>query len=444
MTAPDPAERPEPIAASEHGGALSCGDAGIARLGAAQLAAIAPRGDFTAEAWVRPTISTTLGDVVVHDSAHARYALQLDPLGSLQFRAGLPRSFMMVPYFEGFPAARWTIELALCPFRANRASTLLSYTLPGDSRPALAIFEERDRGLVVRIGDDELATRRYMDYCQWQHLALTWDAETGALAMFHDDRDRTVAAVLDPAISASLGEPVFHGHVARGHRVRDGGFLVLGMDQRRAGDIAAFAPETAFFGFMSRIRIWDHVRARRDLEADQGRWLRGDEPGLVACYRFSALAAARGESVNACANDRNIGQLGNAGAEPVIHDRHHFRAVLTVRDAAIATGPVLTAGRWARIAGGVRDGKLELDIDGRREPAAPLPSRLLARDVGRVFRIGPVPAGLIAGVRLRTGAHVLACYDQGVTSAGELLDSSGNGHHLALCEGMRYMPSHAP
>ncbi len=456
------------------GAALICGARGYADLCPTHLDDLLPPGALTVDARVRPTLATDRADIFTHDCATGRARLLLDPLGSLAFRGGLPRTWLMTPYFEGFPASAFTIELSICPFRGQRSSTLLSYSSGADSQssdrtPDLLIEERPASGIVVSIGRESVATGLYFDYCQWQHLAVSWSSESGELTIYRDDRDKTVATVLDPRIDIRMTAPAFRGTLARGHRLPADGSLVIGQRQQRRADIAAFDPMAAYVGYLAGARIWDHVRGLDAINADRDRWLTGTEPGLAAAYAFSHLAASCAEALNLCSDDRNIGQLGGVGADELLHDRRWFRVIAHAGGAGVASAPVIRADRWSAVTmtatrrrlprADETETRVGVFVDGEELTLRPLPARWWRWETERTCRIGPVAHGQLHDVRVwstrRSGDEIRrdrdarlrtpqpdlrACYIGELDDRGRVIDRSGHDRHLVMRDGLTLAP----
>jgi hypothetical protein len=418
---------------------LPLGPDGRASAPAAYLAALAPGPGLDVEAWVRPRDRAGWGDVVYHCSARGAYRLSLDPVGSVGFAPGLPRSCVMVPRMEGFPADALTVELIHCPFRAGNGSTLLSYAATGEAGWCdFAVHETGAEGIVVTVAGHAVATGIHHDYAQWQRLAITWRSDTGELVLYRDDRDATIAAAMAGAPAPPLGPPRFRANVARGQRLADGGSLVIGQAQARRADPASFPPERAYAGSVREARLWRGALGAEALEALGGAVLRGDESCLVADWRFTQLALECGEALNACGTERNLALLSGPMLRAGVRDVRAYRLVGAAGGQAVASRTWLPALRWSRVA--LRhDGSAppELWVDDEPADAAALDPLRAPRAEAQGFHVGPLEHAHVAEVRVtprRASGHATtsAHYPGTLTANGLLEDISGNGLHLPL------------
>lgn len=426
---------------------LGLGPGGRASAPAAYLRALAPGAALTVEAWVRPRDRAGWGDLVYHASARGAYRLSLDPVGSVRFAPGLPRSAVMVPRMEGFPADALTVEIIHCPFRAGNGATLLSYAATARTGwRDFAVHETGAEGIVVTVNGHAVPTGIHHDYAQWQRLAITWRGDTGELVVYRDDRDATIAAAMAGAPAPPLGPPRFSAIVARGERLADGGSLVIGQAQARAADPASFPAERAYAGSVREARLWNAALGAGALQAPGGAGLRGDEPGLVAGWRFSQLALECGEALNACGTERNLALLSGPMLRADVCDVRGYRVVGAAGGRAVATRDWIPALRWSHLALRHTAGAApELWIDGERADDAPLDPLRAPKAEAQGFHVGPLEHAQVADVRVlrgADGASPAAHYPGTLTADGLLEDAGGNGLHLPIHG--RVVPRGAP
>ena len=76
--------------------------------------------------------------------------------------------------------------------------------------------------------------------------------------------------------------------------------------------------QSPFVGFIDEVRIWNVARTATEIRADMNRQLIGDEPGLVAYWKFDELSLqGKDEIVHDATRNKNNGRLiGNAKLEP--------------------------------------------------------------------------------------------------------------------------------
>lgn len=119
---------------------------------------------------------------------------------------------------------------------------------------------------------------------RWYHLAFTFD----------DPSKNKVLYVDGNAVSSSVGtrsieytaDPIVLGHQAPDYHTN------------------------YFRGTMDEIRVWDHARSLGQIQADLGRKLAGNEPGLAALYR---LDEGQGTKILDATGNHNDGTLGDSG-----------------------------------------------------------------------------------------------------------------------------------
>jgi hypothetical protein len=127
----------------------------------------------------------------------------------------------------------------------------------GSANKTLHLGYRSDNLLLFGFGGNDLASpTAYVDQA-WHHLAFTYSSTTKARRIYRD-------GVL----------------VASGNAVANfsgGGRLSIG----------SVPPLPAFFkGALDEVRIWRTVRTAAEIETNYRRLLNGDEPGLVAYWRF--------------------------------------------------------------------------------------------------------------------------------------------------------------
>lgn len=448
---------------------ISTHPTGYARVPPSKLKAFALQSGLTIESWIRPVGGTNGVDIFVHASSRSRYQLSLDAIGSLLFDGCKPRKWMMVQEFADFPATELTLEFLVCPFRGNSQSTLVSY-VTGHSEVTcdFAVIEYAHDGLTVVINDQRLASGVHLDYAQWQRIAVTWNSQTGQIAIYKDDGPKVIVAEgRERSAIVPFGLPVFIGTLAPGARLAAGGCLVVGQAQTRPGDILGFAMQAAYVGGMGEVRLWRQVLDQTILNAVKGLWLSGNEPGLVGCWSFTGLGLSAGEYTNICASGNN-GVLGGFAAHLGVKDIIGYRILGVNGRLACLSQAVIPAGKWchlAMVAPEARPNSCEpqLFIDGQQVATRPVPSEYLPLPEVGQGGIGPCGESALDAVRLwhlpLTAATLqqnyrhrypvettglLAFYDGTSLRDGYLKNRLGQDFDLRIEGSLKAMPSTSP
>lgn len=448
---------------------ISTHPSGYARVPPTKLKAFALQSGLTIESWIRPVGGTNGVDIFVHASSRSRYQLSLDEIGSLLFDGCKPRKWMMVQDFADFPTTELTVEFLVCPFRGNSQSTLVSY-VTGHSEVTcnFAVIEYAQDGLTVVINDQRLASGVHLDYAQWQRIAVTWNSQTGQLAIYKDDGPRVIVAEgRDRSEIVPFGPPVFIGTLAQGAQLVNGGCLVFGQSQTRSGDILGFSMQAAYVGGMGEVRLWRQALDQTALNAAKGYWLSGDEPGLVGCWRFTGLGLSTGECPNMCASG-NDGVLGGFPVHLGVKDVIGYRILGINGRLACLSQVVIPAGKWHHLAMVVPEAppnsrEPQLFIDGQPVATRPLASEYLslpevgqggigpcgesALDAVRLWHL-PLPAATLQqNYRHRYPAEttgLVAFYDGASLKDGHLKNRLGQDFELRIEGSLKAMPSTSP
>ncbi|KMY85549.1 hypothetical protein BUMB_03329c [Candidatus Paraburkholderia calva] len=388
-------------------------------------------------AWLRLSSRLSVADVVSYRSAWGAFGLHLDPIGSVAFAGGKPRPWVMVPRFSGFPERALTLEWLLCPARAHSRTTLVSY-LPGNGRAcALSVQNRGTEGLVLSINGRELNTGVYLDFHQWQYVAVTWRSSDGRACLY---KENGVAAIVAQAEGRTVGygAPVFTGTVAAGEQLSDGGCLVIGQECAVLGTLADLVPDAGLVGALRSVRLWSVAHELGDLNHYKRDWLVGDEPGLVACWYFTRRSLEMGECVNACSSTTNVGLLGGLTVA-ALRDVDSYQVLLNSAGQTMASRVLLLPRRWQHVAASCRGWAVgapfvdKLLIDGVQVPLEPLAPND-APPPAPHFRVGPLANSLMADLRICMLAEgeLLAHYTGELTPDGQLHDVSGNGFDLRV------------
>lgn len=361
--------------------------------------------------------------IVEQRTAHGRLALLLDPVGSVPFRGGKPRRWLATAPLDDWPPDRFVIECELCPQRGSSAPALLSYAPPG--APPLVVYEQRAGGVTIELGGHTVVSGVFLDYAQWQRLAIEWDRYARTLRLYKDDGAVRVEAEGAGEPPPPLGAPVFEHELAAGARVEPGGTLVLGQLQRRPGVIADFDLERGFRGAVAELRVW---REPPDFTLAASREPGEDSAVLFARWRFSALGIELGDALAAPGSPAAI--LGGFAAGD-LRDVHLLRLIATDGRRAGATAPVLELGREQRVELALEQTELAVAVDGRTLQCQPLAPGDAQLEDHRGLRVGALDQLTSLELRAPSGA-VLARYHPGEASGRTLADLSGRGLDLGL------------
>lgn len=385
----------------------------------AELAGLAlgERPGITAEVRLRP--HTEVVPLVEHRSARGRYGLLLDPVGALLFRSRKPRQWMLAERVA-FPARAFTVVLDLCPLRGDAETTLFSYAVPGRGT-VLALREQRDGGLTLDIAGQQVSFDRFLDYAQWQRLAVSWDSATGVARLHQDDGPARVTAEAAGEPLPSLEVPVSTRQVAQGAELPGGGSLVLGQYQGEAGALSEFDLRKGLRGSVAEIDLWADANG-----PDRPLWTSAADPGAVGRWRFTAGALALNEAP--CSGAPNPAHLGGFRPDE-LRDVRGYRVLAVLGGRAWSSRAVLPVGDAHEIELRGRDGEPELLVDGAECALDPFDPRDLTCFEQPRFRIGPVQD--LTRVRLdRAGAkaHEYTTADR----AGDRLPARSGGPELHI------------
>ncbi len=322
-----------------------------ARIATRELRRAAWNHDFTVEVSAQCGLHPAPCALLTMRSVHARYAVTLDPVGSIAFHRGKPQSWLMVPGMVGFPEQRLTVECLICPFRAASYPTLISYrshTRESGDRCAFALYENGRAGLTVAIMGQSCETGIRLDYSQWQRIAVTWDGRTGSLRVFQDDGQASISAALAHS-TATLGEARFSATLGLGQSIPGGGCLVFGQMPERFRDPSSFLNDYSFCGSLMSMSIWNRVLSRDDLNRHTLEAIRGDEAGLVAAWRFPQSSHEQGEGWNLCSEKENVPLLSGIASRS-IKDVQGLRFCAGMGTVAVASRQLVPANSCAHLA----------------------------------------------------------------------------------------------
>lgn len=324
---------------------------GSARVAPVKIKDFALRPPFTIESWVRPLGGTNSTDIFVHASSRSRYQLSLNAIGSLFFDGRKPRKWIMVQEFADFPATELTLEFLVCPFRGNSQTTLVSYATGNpEIKCDFAVKEYGHNGLSIVINDQCIASGIHMDYAQWQRIAITWESKTGRVAIYKDDGPKVIAAEgKEPLTIVPFGTSVFSGTLAPGAKIAPDGCLVLGQAQTRPGDILEFSMQEAYVGGLGEVRLWRKALEQTSLNAVKGKWLKGNELGILGCWRFTDLSLNTGECYNICKSGNNA-VLGGFPTSLGVKDVIGYQVLGLVGGLAYLSQAIISTGEWCHLA----------------------------------------------------------------------------------------------
>jgi hypothetical protein len=395
------------------------GHAGTAIAGVAQLDRLAmPPSEVLARLLPEPRCE--LQTIVEQRTARGRYAVLLDPFGSVPFRPGKPRRWLATAPLEGWPARAFAVELELCPMRGNSETTLFSYANPAGQ--PFVLCERAEGGLTIELGGESVSSGIHLDYAQWQRIAVAWDERTATVRLYKDDGPARVTAEAEGRSPAPLGAPVFERALTVDAALAAGGTLVLGQRQRRSGVIGDFPLDRSFLGAVAELRVW---RGLPDFSSPELRVPDEGESALVGRWRFSALGLELGEAV---ATILSPAALIGGFAPGELRDVRRARLLVTDGRVAVASGPLIAMGREHRLEVSLRDG-LAVRLDGRTLQCSRIEPTDVLRGDRRGLRVG-VP-GLVSELRL-SGAdgRTLAHYRRDPSNERIAEDLSGNGLDL--------------
>ena len=205
-------------------------------------------------------------------------------LDEVETTAGMAMSFnedgrsgdvAMVENMTGFPTEALTVELNFSSTEAPQSSdtngiSLFSYNAPGGENEFL-IFTEPAGSLGVYINGQRTGMDADMNSLfdgEYHHLAVSWDSETGELAVYVD------GDLADTATAQT------------GHPIGSGGTMTLGQEQDSLG--GGFASNQQFSGKIADVQIFDEARDAGLIEQDASNGGTAvDDSSLVHAYDFS-------------------------------------------------------------------------------------------------------------------------------------------------------------
>jgi hypothetical protein len=196
--------------------------------------------------------SETLSFVMPHPAAQT--ALQFD---------GVDDHVKLQP-FSGFPSTNITVEFWMRATDPTKEGTPLSYAASNHYNEFLIYNYNAIR---MHIATEYIDTGISLADGEWHHLAVTWSSADGALNIY---KNGTLAFATTDFVT--------------GHKLVDGGALILGQEQDSVG--GRFQVHQAFAGEMDEVRVWNLIRTEKEIADDMDRTLRGSEEGLLLYYRF--------------------------------------------------------------------------------------------------------------------------------------------------------------
>ncbi|HEX4948950.1 MAG TPA: LamG-like jellyroll fold domain-containing protein [Blastocatellia bacterium] len=348
------------------------GDQRFARLIQKDKAAnFAAPGDVTMEAWCKPGDIPAKARLIQQRSDQSHYALGLQrrerfsalefikadggPLG-LGNLFGAQNAFVQIPPNAALTfAGAITMEAWINP----KALTGIQYIIFHDEK-VRENFSLRLMGKVflrIREGNYEVgsfqpgaaeivatAAAPTGDVNTWVHLAGVYDDVAKRWLLY---RNGVEIGRADSAVGAV---PLNNSWVL-GAQIDTAASLGLGL----------FTSSTAkelFFGQMDEVRIWNVARSSVDINADKNRRLRGNDIGLVGCWRFDD-GLARDHSVQ-----RNDGRvMGNTAA--VLSPLPVYAAFAGIGEQFVQTRATIPSGNWSHVAA-VFNQSYALRFDGKR------------------------------------------------------------------------------
>ncbi len=198
----------------------------------------------------------------------------------------------------GFPAKSYTIEAWIKPTALGRAMGLVSkMSAPQTGGYQLGILADGRLRHSHGVSASELTSSRALRAGDYQHVAVTYD---GTVVRFFIDGE--------PAGSA---EAAYSPDAATS--------LLLGSSR------GSSLPLDAFAGTLDEVRIWDRARREDELGRDKSYRLVGNEPGLVAYYRF----------------DEGDGRRLYDQTDSALHGEIHGGACWVTSDAPIGDRPAI-------------------------------------------------------------------------------------------------------
>ncbi|WP_330342460.1 hypothetical protein [Streptomyces sp. NBC_00557] len=409
-------------------GALTWASADVTEL--ADLA-LGDGAGLSAAVRLRP--HTAVVPVVEHRSARGRYGLLLDPVGALPFRTSKPRQWVMAEHLTAFPSRAFTLVLDVCPLRGDAETTLFSYAAPGRGT-VLALREQRDGGLTLDLADHQVSFGRFLDYAQWQRIAVSWDSATGEARLYQDDGPARVTAEAAGSPLPALTEPVARRNVAAGVRLPTGGTLVVGQYQGGAGRLGEFDLRRGFRGSVAEVDLW------ADAAGPAGRpaWTGDPCPGAVGRWRFTAGALRILEALDCGSGTAQVGGFGSGE----LCDVRGYRVLVVLGRRAWASQRLLAVGDAhelqvrpaplpARGPGPAADSAPpHLYVDGEATRLDPVEPRDLGRPDEPRFRIGPLQD--VDWVRLHCDGETHRAFASAERQGDRLPDLTGRGPALRI------------
>ena len=217
----------------------------------------------------------------------------------------------------------FTLEAWIKPVEQTNICALLGRKNGGLANPGYAFYlntwNTADRRLRFETQDQNRGTTDpVITWDAWQHVAVTWDG--GTLRFYVNGREQPASG---------------------GVNLTDGGVRAM---------LGAFPNSGYFFdGQMDEVRVWAVTRAEADLRDAMHRELRGDEPGLLAYYRFNhdlgaRLADLTGNHFDGALVNNPVWTLSTMPGADTIANRANLRGVWADQTTSLASGRFSLAG----------------------------------------------------------------------------------------------------
>ena len=172
--------------------------------------------------------------------------------------------------FSDFPTSMITVEMWLNPDALAASNDFFSYASSGSTNDLL-LYLNSSGGLGVLVGGSSagILSGVTLTAGTWSHVAVSWNASTGALTVYQDGVQAGTATV------------------AAGSSVTGNGTLVLGADQDSIG--GGFQAANVLDGQMTDVRVWNEVRSAEEIadNYDQALNSPASESTLVANWHLN-------------------------------------------------------------------------------------------------------------------------------------------------------------
>ncbi|XP_039617944.1 pentraxin fusion protein-like [Polypterus senegalus] len=162
---------------------------------------------------------------------------------SLIFPEETDNSYVILRPAKPMSFTAFTLCMSLTSeFNLLRETILFSYYKSGD---ALNLWVEYGIFNVYLLHSDPVSFKLPHLNTFWTNLCVTWESSSGLIAVWVDGK--------------SSGRKVYR----QGHKVRDGGIVILGQDQDNLGN--GFDKKQSFTGEITSVYLWDYVLSSDEL-----------------------------------------------------------------------------------------------------------------------------------------------------------------------------------